>query len=237
MADIPYTIRFSHRRTVGIHVHRDGSVEVRAPYGTPESTIRRIVAEKKDWIRDTVTRVIDEGLAEPAPANRYFDGALFPLHGGAAELMLTEIPDAGDSIVVALHPDMRRTILAVRGTNLSSERVQAAIDAWGRKYAKAYLEARVRQYAEKLDVEIGRITIRETKTRWGSCTADGNLNFHWKLILLSKSICDYVIVHELCHRFEMNHSKAFWGNVAAVFPDYKDRRKKLKEIEKRILSW
>ena len=59
MADIPYTIRFSHRRTVGIHVHRDGSVEVRAPYGTPESTIRRIVAEKKDWIRDTVTRVIE----------------------------------------------------------------------------------------------------------------------------------------------------------------------------------
>ena len=237
MADIPYTIRFSHRRTVGIHVHRDGSVEVRAPYGTPESTIRRIVAEKKDWIRDTVTRVIDEGLAEPAPANRYFDGALFPLHGGAAELMLQEIPDAGDNIVVALHPDMRRTILAVRGTNLSSERVQAAIDAWGRKYAKAYLAARVEKFAHRMGITYNRLTIRETKTRWGSCSSEGNLNLHWKLILLSERLSDYVIVHELCHRVEMNHSKSFWAQVGAVLPDYKERRKELKAIEKQILSW
>lgn len=231
-----YSVVFSNRKTVGIGISKDGRLTVRAPYGTSRLTIERILREKEDWIRKSMERVMEEARQNNAPSDRYFDGALFPLHGGAAELMLREVPDA-DSIIVSLRPDVRGTLLSVRGSNLTPERVQEAIDVWGRKYAKAYLEARVRQYAEKLDVEIGRITIRETKTRWGSCTADGNLNFHWKLILLPKSICDYVIVHELCHRFEMNHSKAFWANVAAVFPDYKDRRKKLKEIEKRILSW
>ena len=237
MADISYTIKYSRRRTVGIHVTKDGKVEVRAPYGTPESTVRRIVSEKEDWIRKTVTRIVDESVSDSAPAGRYFNGALFPLHGGVAELMLREAEGSDESITVALHPDIRRTILSVRGCNLTPERVQAAIDAWGRKYAKAYLAARVEKYAHRMGITYNRLTIRETRTRWGSCSSEGNLNLHWKLILLSERLSDYVVVHELCHRVEMNHSKDFWALVGAVLPDYKDRRKELKAIEKRILGW
>ena len=237
MEEIPYTIQYSRRRTVGIHVTKEGNVEVRAPFGTSERTIRRIVSEKQDWIRRTVTKVLNSGASAGAPADRYFDGALFPLHGGVAELMLRETDTDDDNIVVALHPDVRRTILAVRGRDLTPDRVQAAVDIWGRRYAKAYLAARVEKYARRMDISYNRLTIRETRTRWGSCSSEGNLNLHWKLILLSERLSDYVIVHELCHRVEMNHSKAFWAQVAAVLPDYKDRRKDLKAIEKQILSW
>lgn len=74
-----------------------------------------------------------------------------------------------------------------------------------------------------------RISVREQKTRWGSCSSKGTLSFNWKLMLAPPAILDYVIVHELCHLAHMNHSERFWSSVAAVLPDYKERRKWLKE--------
>lgn len=231
-----YTVQFTNRKTIGLSVSKDGKLTVRAPYGTSRLTIERVLKQKEDWIRKAMEKVIREAAEQNAPSDRYFDGALFPLHGGAAELVLYEVPDA-DDVIVALRPDIRATLLTIRGTDLTPERVQQAVNAWGRRYAKAYLEARVRKYADRLGITVGRITIRETKTRWGSCSSDGNLNFHWKLILLPEAICDYVIVHELCHRYEMNHGKAFWERVGSIIPDYRERRKKLKADEKRILNW
>lgn len=231
-----YTIHYSERKTIGIHVTSEGKLEVRAPHGTPQLTINRLLEEKRDWITKTVQKVIDDNHAKELPSDRYFDGALFPLHGGAVELMLKEIPGASVT-TVTLHPDYRRNILSIRGSELTPEHVQAAIERWGRKYAKAYLEARVQKFAGQIGVSYNRLTIRDTKTRWGSCSSDGNLNLHWKLVLLSERLSDYVIVHELCHRLEMNHSKEFWAKVEAVLPDFKERRAELKNQEHRILSW
>lgn len=93
-------------------------------------------------------------------------------------------------------------------------------------------------YARLLNVSYGRITIRNQKTRWGSCSSKGNLNFNCLLMLAPEEVVDYVVVHELCHRIEMNHSKAFWNLVESVLPDYKERQKWLKahgaEIMKRM---
>lgn len=95
-------------------------------------------------------------------------------------------------------------------------------------------------YAKLLNVSYGRITIRNQKTRWGSCSGKGNLNFNCLLMLTPNEIIDYVVVHELCHRIEMNHSQAFWNLVESILPDYKDRRKWLKdhgaEIMRRMKS-
>lgn len=88
---------------------------------------------------------------------------------------------------------------------------------------------RVAYYAEKLGVSYGKITLRQQKTRWGSCAANGNLNFNWLLILAPPEVLDYVVVHELCHRREMNHSQAFWKEVEKILPDYRERQKWLKD--------
>ena len=92
-----------------------------------------------------------------------------------------------------------------------------------------YIPERVAYYAECLHVTYGRITIRNQKTRWGSCSAKGNLNFNCLLMMTPPDIIDYVIVHELCHRLEMNHSPRFWKYVASIMPDYKDKQKWLRE--------
>lgn len=89
---------------------------------------------------------------------------------------------------------------------------------------------RVEYYARLMGISYGRITIREQKTRWGSCSGRGNLNFNWKLTLMPPEILDYVVVHELAHRKEMNHSRDFWKIVEQVLPDYQKRRKRLKEL-------
>lgn len=98
-----------------------------------------------------------------------------------------------------------------------------------RRRAGEILGKRTAYFAKIMGVRYNRITIREQKTRWGSCSSNRNLNFNWKLVLAPPEVLDYVVVHELCHLKEMNHSSAFWHEVEAVVPDYKARRAWLKE--------
>ena len=95
--------------------------------------------------------------------------------------------------------------------------------------AKPIIEEKVHHFADKIGVEYGKITIRNQRTRYGSCSAKGNLNFNCLIMLMPNEIIDYVIVHELCHIKEMNHSRRFWNEVESVLPDYKERRKWLKQ--------
>ena len=97
------------------------------------------------------------------------------------------------------------------------------------KRAKEIIPTKVKHYAEIISVSYGRITIRCQKTRWGSCSSKGNLNFNCLLMELPDEIIDSVVIHELCHRKHMNHSKTFYAEVESVFPEYKRCRKWLKE--------
>ena len=103
------------------------------------------------------------------------------------------------------------------------------LEAPYRQAAKEYIPKRVAYYAQLLDVTYATISIRDPKTRWGSCSSKGNLSFSWRLILAPPKVLDYVVVHELCHRKEMNHSPRFWALVESMIPDYKIHRKWLKE--------
>ena len=104
------------------------------------------------------------------------------------------------------------------------------------KQAQAYFPQRVKHYASLMGVEYGRVTIRCQKTRWGSCSLKKNLNFNFLLMLTSEEVRDSVIVHELCHLKEMNHSKRFYEEVEKVLPDYKRYDRWLKENAHLILG-
>ena len=95
---------------------------------------------------------------------------------------------------------------------------------------KPQLEEKLAFYGALLGVTYERVTIRDQKTRWGSCSSLGNLNFNWRLALVPEELLDYVVVHELAHRLEMNHSPAFWALVEKILPDYRQRREALKKI-------
>lgn len=88
---------------------------------------------------------------------------------------------------------------------------------------------RVRHYCETMGVTVGYVTVKSQKTRWGSCSAKGNVNFNYQLAFLPDKLLDYVVIHELAHRRHMNHSRAFWAEVEKYCPDYLERREQLKE--------
>ena len=105
----------------------------------------------------------------------------------------------------------------------------------GIREAKRVFPERAAYFAKRMGVTYNRITIREQKTRWGSCSSVGNLNFNWKLVLMPSEILDYVVVHELAHRKEMNHSPRFWAVVEKELPDYRERQEKLKILGRQLV--
>lgn len=107
---------------------------------------------------------------------------------------------------------------------LTTEEREALTEA-----ARIDLQKRVQCYAGQIGVAYGRITVRNQKTKWGSCSSRGNLNFNFLLMLAPEYVRDYVVVHELCHRKQMNHSPAFWAEVAKALPDYETGRRWLRE--------
>ena len=109
-----------------------------------------------------------------------------------------------------------------------------ALEEKYRRQAREKLSQRTAYFARQMGVSYGRITVRAAKTRWGSCSSRGNLNFHWKLALMPPEVLDYVVVHELAHRREMNHSPAFWAEVARILPDYQERRAWLKKFGQEV---
>ena len=124
-----------------------------------------------------------------------------------------------------------KSLLKMKGMEEAHKDLRKYTDAEVREMAEAatrVIPERVRHYAPIVGVDYGNITIRNQKTRWGSCTASGNLNFNVALMRAPLEIMDYVIVHELCHRLELNHSPKFWKEVERVMPEYKKYEKWLK---------
>ena len=118
---------------------------------------------------------------------------------------------------------------------LASRPVMTPEQVWKAKsLARMTLSAKVRYWAAKMGVTYGTISIRHQATRWGSCSSRGNLNFNWTLILTPEPLQDYVVVHELAHRLEMNHSDRFWKIVESQIPDYRERRNLLKTYENQV---
>lgn len=114
---------------------------------------------------------------------------------------------------------------------MSMEEIQALADK-----AARVLPAKAAYYAAAAGVNYGRITIRNQRTRWGSCSSKGNLNFNCLLMLAPDEVQDYVVVHELCHRLEMNHSSGFWKEVERVLPGYRTARQWLKEHGEELMA-
>ena len=114
---------------------------------------------------------------------------------------------------------------------LTDQEIQAL-----REKARALVTERVQYYAPLIGVTYNQIVIRAQHTRWGSCSSKGNLNFNCLLALVPPEVLDYVVVHELCHRKELNHSDRFWNEVAKILPDYKTRKKWLKDNGSNLIA-
>ena len=207
--EISHTVR-SKRKTLALIVKPDGSVIVRAPLRASEKTIREFVQNHSSWIQKK--RAEFQAVVHPLP-RQYVAGELFLYLGQEYPLEIVK--------------RQKSPLLLEENFRLrESARAHAArvFERWYREQARHILEERVNDYARQYAFQYQKIGITSARTRWGSCSATGSLNFSWRLIMAPIEAVDYVVVHELVHTIIHNHSKHFWKKVEEVMPDFRDRR-------------
>ncbi|MCC8123804.1 MAG: M48 family metallopeptidase [Oscillospiraceae bacterium] len=216
-----YNILYSRRKTIAIYVTEDASVEVRAPLGVSKREIDRIVASKQDWIAQQRSLRIAHTAARDAFALHYGDTVL--LRGKEYPIEARDEGRIGfDGACFYLPPD------------LPPEEIKRVVTQIYRDVAKELFTRVAVYYAGKMQVTPLAVKVTGAKTRWGSCSGKGSINFSWRLIMADDDVIDYVVVHELAHIKELNHSARFWAVVASVLPDYKRRKDTLKALQARL---
>jgi predicted metal-dependent hydrolase len=215
-----YTLIRSKRKTVAIYI-KGRSVEIRAPLRMPKSDINKFVAAKENWIADKLAASSDQAARRECFSLEYGDSVTY--RGRQYPIIAKDGSRIGfDSVNFYMPPD------------LTTEQIKSACVQIYRKLAKRDLAERIAGFAERMSVVPAAIKINGAKTRWGSCSAKKNLNFSWRLMMAGDDVIDYVVVHELAHITEMNHSKKFWAVVESILPDYRERRLKLKVLQQKL---
>jgi len=215
-----YTLTRSNRKTIAIYI-RDGVVEVRAPLQMPGRDIDKYLASKEKWIREKLA------LTSERQARR----EEFSLDYGECVIY------KGRQYPIASKPGNRAGFddeYFYMPPGLPPEEIKACCVRIYRLLAKRDLASKVLDFAKQMGVSPSNVKINGAKTRWGSCSAQKSLNFSWRLIMADDSVIDYVVVHELAHITEMNHSARFWAVVEGVLPDYRERKGKLKALQQKL---
>jgi predicted metal-dependent hydrolase len=228
---------------VHLVVDEDARLQVRAPWRFSRESAAEVVIENLLWVRDALERALRTRVAR-APL---VSGTRLPLLDGdlrlelrvAAQMdLLTSLDRGGITRKVRGALGTRDGWIARRGgvlqvvsLSLTHTAPRSLVEAWYRREAKHCLAARLGPYARMLGVEPRRISIRGQRTRWGSCSSQGTICLNWRLLLLPSDLCDYILVHELCHLRHLDHSVEFWSLVESVFPDYAEREDRLESMQ------
>jgi hypothetical protein len=208
----------SRRKTLAVEITKDGEVLVRAPLRIARREVLAFVHQNSGWIARKLDQVrARKGQITPL---RFRDGESFPFLGEPHRLHFVAGTDYLRNQEGEFH----------LGIDLSA-RAGELFRTWYRARAREILEDRVAHFALQTGVACRSIRITDARERWGSCTAAGTLNFAWRLVMAPPPVIDYVVVHELVHLVEMNHSRRFWERLGHILPDYAERRKWLRDNE------
>ena len=220
MCNREYTLKRSNRKTVALYV-RDGALEVRAPMRMPKADIDLFIASKEKWIADKLGKSIEQMARRESFTLNYGDKVI--LRGKEYPIAAKDGGRIGfDEECFYMPP------------GLTPEQIKHACVRIYRLTAKRRLTERTLFFAGRMSAQPSAIRISGAKTRWGSCSAKKSINYSWRLIMADDDVIDYVVVHELAHLTEMNHSKRFWAIVEGILPDCKRQRARLKDLQSRI---
>jgi predicted metal-dependent hydrolase len=209
---IVYTLQKSRRaRRISLKIDAEKGLRVIIPSQT-QVDVENILYEKQAWIQ--------KHLARFAPRRQYISGETLPLYGIDSLLQVTASPETRRVSVSHKNEVFLVKIPAALKPAARRETVRSTLENWYRREANQHIPQETAQIARQLGFSYQAITIRGQKTRWGSCSSRGNLNFNWRLIMAPHSAIEYVIIHELCHLKVPNHSDQFWSLVAQYCPDY-----------------
>ena len=201
-------VRSIKRRTISIQINPDASITVTVPYLFPSTGIKKFLKEKEAWILQKQTeiklrnrdRVINNFLEK---RELFYLGKKYPLELGKKQKAIVEFDNK----------------FSVASTN--EKNIKLYLTSWYKQQARKVIGERVKYFSSRSGLQFKSLSITEAQTRWGSCSSDKNLHFNWRLVMAPIEVIDYVVVHELAHLEEMNHSRDFWEKVRKMFPIYR----------------
>lgn len=230
--DMPLIVqRKPYLRHIRFYVKPNSTLHVVAPLNRSLDLIKKEISEHKDWVQKCDQKF--QALRDKFPMKKFSSGEVFPL--------------LGEKFILKLEPaDFKKPFIQTDFDQL----IYFYPEAWDQKpkpdkqellkkflkkfyhdMAVTHLNQRVRTLSELTQLFPKRLSFRNQKTRWGSCSSDGSLNLNWKLIAFDPSLIDYVVIHELCHIKHPNHSKRFWTLVESFCPKYKLQNKQLNQLQ------
>ncbi len=204
----------SKRKTVSIQIKNDGKLIVRAPLRLSKKEINDIVLKHQHWIDSKQSEIIERNkkiLIFTEGEEFLYLGKYYPL----------KIVDDYDNLLTLKN-----------SFNLSKYCIANAKEIfanWYKDEAASIIKSRAEYYASNYNFQFSKIKISNAKTRWGSCSYNGNININWRLIMAPIEVLDYVVIHELVHLKIDNHSSKFWQQVESIYPEYKKAQKWLKD--------
>ena len=216
---VPYTIKRSPRRRLSLTIDHRG-LRVLGPMNLSLKQSESLILTHEPW----VIQKLDEWRSER-------------LSSGWTIQSNTPLPLFGEPHVVRTEAHTARSprielidtsLVLYTKEPLHTARNHKALVQWLRQEAHRYFETRIKELAPLMGVQVTALSLSQARTRWGSCTSNGHVRLNWRLVHLQQSLVDYVIVHELAHLKEMNHSPRFWAVVETIYPDHKAARKSLR---------
>lgn len=221
-----YEITRKKVKNISIRIYKDGTVRVSAPDFLPDYYIQEAVYERAEWILSKLKAM--EELNKDIHEREYSrgDGVVYLGHEYGLKV-IDKVKAEGKAsfkeglFEVEVNPewDVKERETAIR----------EGLTKWYKNEAFRVFKERTLHYSRILELYPDNIRVKEQKSIWGSCSFKGNINFNWRLIMAPLAVLDYVVVHELCHLTHRNHSRNFWQLVEQIMPDYKTRRKWLKD--------
>lgn len=210
------------RKTVQLKLTNSNSLDIVAPLGCQLATIEKIVVQKSKWI---LSRIAQLTALSAIPVNQHIqDGSAILYQGEIFQLRFSynnttpPVYIRGQELVIAL-PDQ----------SISPEYIAGQLRKWYVHTAAQHLAHRTSYWSANLKVCPKRISIKDQKTRWGSCSSSGTVSYNWRILMAPPSVMDYLVIHELCHFLEPNHSRKFWSLVETFSPTYRQERNWLKK--------
>ncbi|MDP3065463.1 MAG: SprT family zinc-dependent metalloprotease [Methanobacteriaceae archaeon] len=213
--DIDFNLQRNKRKTVSIYVEPNGDVNVLAPEKISEDDLNQIIEKKRYWIYKSLSEM--DQLNETKVQREIKNGEGFLYLGKIYKLKILK--------------NLKNPFTLRQGRFYldkdSSDDAQEHFKEFYKSKGKIHISTRIKYFKNKLGVNPPLLRIMELGNRWGSCS-DKYINFHWKIMMAPMKIIDYVIVHELAHLIEVNHTDKFWELVESVIPDYKERKEWLR---------
>lgn len=212
----PIRIIRSRRKTLALEVTPNATLLVRAPFWLPSWQIKRFIRDRSTWIKKKQDYQLKKQIN--LIPKRYINGEEFLYLSEKYKLEIIE--DQAEPLILEGKFKL--------SSNFRKKASEVFID-WYKQEAIHTIKERLEYYSSVFSLRYKSFRISNAKKRWGSCSADGRLNFSWRLIMAPLPVIDYVVAHELVHLSEHNHSKRFWQKVSNIMPDYKRQRKWLKD--------